>query len=265
MGSGFGSGFGFGPGSRVLSAPMTPDELIATTSATIGSLGSAFYFVPETLAVGKDLGLGGFRWYFIGRGGVLGDVEAPVVNAAFAYFAPALVQKMWESSKEKIAPRDAGHRYHQCAADFGRAKLAGAAGLDAYNAAAEKVIAAADRDGLSLFAAIAAEPLVDDAPGRAMQLTAVLREFRGSAHLAAVLASGLRAREAHFLKRPNDAKTFGYDPADVPAPTPEAAAALEAAEVMTDRIVRPAFAVLSAAEADALAAGVSAIKAAVAP
>ncbi len=243
---------------------MTPDELIASTSATIGALGSAFYFAPETLAVGKELGLDGFRWYFIGRGGVLGDVEAPVVNAAFAYFAPALVQKMWDTSKEKISPRDAGRRYFECAADFGRAKFADVAGLEAYNAAAEKVIAAADRDGLSLFAGIAAEPLVDDAPGRAMQLTAVLREFRGSAHLAAVLASGLRAKQAHFLKRPNDAKTFGYDPAEVPVVTPELTAAMEAAEAMTDVIVRSAFAALTPEEADALAAGAAALKAALA-
>ena len=243
---------------------MTPDELLAATSATIGALGSAYYFAPETLAVGKELGLDGMRWYFIGRGGVLGDVEAPVINAAFAYFNPAVVAKMWNSAKVIIAPREAGRRYHLCAAEFGRRKFAGVVGLEAFNAAAEKVIAAADRDGLSLFAAAAAEPLADDAPGRAMQLTAVLRELRGSAHLAAVVASGLRAREAHFIKRPNDVKMFGYDPGEVPAVTPEATAAMAAVEAATDRIVRPAFAVLSPVEADALAAGVVGLKAALA-
>ncbi len=246
---------------RVLSDPMTTDELLASTSATIGSLGSAFYFNPATLAVGKDLGLDGFRWYFIGRAGVLGDVEAPVVNAAFAYFSPALIEKMWSTAKAKIAPRDAGRRYHLCAAEFGRTAFANVTGLEAYCAAAEKVIAAADRDGLTLFAAIAAEPLVVDLPGRAMQLTAVLREFRGSAHLAAVIGSGLRAREAHFIKRPGDIKTFGYDESEIPAATPEAHAALAAAEVLTDNIVRPAFATLSDSEADALAAGAAAMKA----
>lgn len=241
---------------------MTPDELLSSTSASIGSLGSAFYFAPETLAVGKELGLDGFRWYFLGRGGVLGDVESPVVNAAFAYFSPALVEKMWSSAKAKMAPRDAGHRYHHCAADFGRVKFSNVAGLEAFNAAAEKVIAAVDRDGLSLFAGIAAEPLVDDAPGRAMQLVAVLREFRGSAHLVAVLASGLRAKQAHFIKRPADVKTFGYDEAEVDPTTAEMAAAIEAAEVLTDKLVRPAFAILSPEEANALAAGVEGMKAA---
>jgi hypothetical protein len=47
------------------------------------------------------------QWYFVGRGGVLGDVEAPVVQSAFGYFAPAVVAKMWNGAREKIAPRDA--------------------------------------------------------------------------------------------------------------------------------------------------------------
>jgi hypothetical protein len=243
---------------------MNTDELLASTSATIGSVGSAFYFVPETLAVGKELGLDGLRWYILGRGGVLGDVDSSVISAGFGYFNPALIAKMWDSAKALLAPRDAGRRYFQCAADFGIAKFSGTADLTAYNAAAEKVIAAADRDGLSLFAGIAAEPLHDAPAARAMQLTVVLRELRGSAHLAAVLASGLRAREAHFLKRPTDAKIFGYADSDVPAPTPEAQAALAAAEVATDRIVRPAFASLSATEADALAQGAESLKAALA-
>ena len=243
---------------------MTPDELLSSTSASIGAIGSGFYFAPATLAVGKELGLDGFRWYFIGRGGVLGDVEFPVVTAAFGFWSPALVDKMWSTSKAKVAPRAAGSRYHECAADFGRLKFSSVAGLDAFNAAAEKVIAAADRDGLPLFAAIAAEPLVDDAPGRAMQLMAVLREFRGSAHLVAVLASGLRARHAHFIKRPTDVKTFGYDEAEVAPPTDDMVAAMAKAEALTDALVRPAFAVLTADEAAALAAGVEGMKAALA-
>ena len=87
---------------------MTPEELVAATSAQINSLGAIYYFHPDTIAHGKEaLGLDGMRFYFIGRAGVLGDVEAPVVTAAFGYFAPAVVAKMWNSSKEKVAPRDA--------------------------------------------------------------------------------------------------------------------------------------------------------------
>ncbi len=78
---------------------MTPTELVQAACPKIASLGAAFYFNPETVAKGKELGLDGFRFYFLGRGGVLGDVEARVVRSAFGYFAPELVDKMWNSSR----------------------------------------------------------------------------------------------------------------------------------------------------------------------
>jgi hypothetical protein len=236
---------------------MTPEQLVQTVAAPIGNIGGAFYFVPETLAVGKEHGVGGFQWYFVGRGGVLGDVEAPVVQSAFGYFRADIVAKLWSAAREKIAPRDAGRRYHVCAADFGRAKLADVDGLGAYCEAAEAVVAAAHPAGLPLFAGIAAEPLVVDAPGRAYQLACVLRELRGGSHLVAVLASGLSAEKAHYLRRPNDMKSFGYDEAAPPAVTDADRAALAAADQLTDKLVAPAFGALDEGGRGALAAGVA--------
>lgn len=241
---------------------MTPEQLVQTACPTIGNLGGSFYFVPETLAVGKELGLGGFQWYVLGRGGVLGDVEPAVVESAFGYFNPGLVAKLWNASKAVLAPRAAGTRYHQCAADFGRAKFAAIPNLGAYCEAAEAVVAAAPRAAYSLFAGLAAETLVDDAPGRAMQLTCVLREFRGSAHLVAVVASGLSAKEAHHLRRPNDWKTFGYDEDDRPAVTPEGQAKLAAADALTDQLVLGAYSAVDESGAQALADGVAAMQSA---
>ena len=87
---------------------MTPSELLQTACPALGDVGAAFYCVPETLGVGKELGLDGMRWYMIGRGGVLGDVESPVIASAFGYFKPSMVAKLWDTAKEKIAPRAAG-------------------------------------------------------------------------------------------------------------------------------------------------------------
>jgi hypothetical protein len=241
---------------------MTPEQLVQTVAGPIGSMGGAFYFVPETLAVGKEHGLGGFQWYVLGRGGVLGDVEPAVVQAAFGYFHADLVGKLWSGAREKMAPRDAARRYVLCAADFGRAKLGAVQGLGAFCEAAKAVVDAAHPAGLSLFAGIHAEPLVDDLPGRAYQLVCVLRELRGSAHLVAVLASGLSAPQAHYLRRPNDMKSFGYDEADPPAVSDADRAALAASDVLTDKLVLPAFSVLDAAGRDALAAGVAGMAAA---
>jgi hypothetical protein len=241
---------------------VTPAELVATVSPKINALGSAFYFVPETLAVGKEHGLDGFRFYFLGRGGPLGDVEAAVVASAFGYFAPELVANIWDSARERLDPREAGRLYAACAAELGRRKLGAVEGLDAFCAAAEKVVAAAHPAGLALFAAWAAEPLADDLPGRALQLLNVLREHRGSAHLVAVVAVGLAPSVAHAAKRPDMVKAFGYS--EAPEVSGDDQALLHEAEVITDRIVTPAYAALDEAEAAALTHGIDAIAAALA-
>lgn len=240
---------------------MDTASLIAATSPTIGAVGSAFYFTPETVGRGKALGLDGFRFYVLGRGGVLGDAEAPVVASAFGWWNGALVAKMWESARAQLAPREAGRIYHECAADLGRAKLAGVEDLSGFCLAAEQIIGAADPAGLALFAGIAAEPLAEDLPGRALQLVAVLREFRGSAHIVAVRAAGLPMHLAHFIRRPDMYKSFGWGET-APDVDDGHRQELDHAESLTDLIVTPAFASLGADQAAAFVSGVDRIKAA---
>ena len=47
---------------------MTNEELLAAACPLINEMGSAFYFIPETGAIGKELGLGGMEFYVQGRG-----------------------------------------------------------------------------------------------------------------------------------------------------------------------------------------------------
>lgn len=244
---------------------MTPDDLLDAACPTIGALGAAFYFAPETVAKGKEHGLDGFRLYFLGRGGVLGDTSAAVVASSFGYFNPALVAKMWDSASTKMSPTAAAALYWDACADFGRAKLADVDGLAAFVDAAERVIAAADPSGLALFAGIKHMPLADDVAGRAMQVTAVLRELRGSAHLVAIRAVGLHDTHAHFIKRPDMVEGFGWSAADAAGITTEDRSMLEEAEAVTDRIVLPAFAVLDEAGQQALLHGLAGIEAALQP
>src|SRR5271165_1835259 len=139
---------------------MTTQELVAAAGPKIGRLGSSFHFVAETTAQGEKLGLDVFEFYFVGRGGVLGDVEARVVTSAFGFFKPQLVEAMWNTARTKISPRDAGRAYLECAREWGRAHLSHLGGeLDAFCKAAEAVNAAADPVGLSLYAGASAEPL----------------------------------------------------------------------------------------------------------
>lgn len=237
---------------------MTLQDLLDTACPTIGAAGSAFYFTPETLARGRELGLDGFRLYFLGRGGVLGDVEAPVVTSAFGYFEPSVVARLWDSARSVVPPRDAARAYLACAHDMGRRCLGEVSDLGPFCRAAEEVAGAADVAGLALFAGVMGEPLPDDPPARAMQLLVALRELRGSAHLLAVRAAGLEPRVAHYLRRPDDYEMFGWR-GDPPAVADAERRMLADAEALTDRLVGPAFAALDDDGAAALVDGLARI------
>lgn len=243
-------------------AEVAGEDLVSRACPLVNELGSAFYFEPATLDRGRELGLDGFRFYFLGRGGVLGDVEAPVVESAFGYFEPGLLARMWNSGRERCAPRQAGRHFVECCRDYGRRTFGAVAGLDAFCAAAGRVVAAAPVAGRSLFAGWRAEPLADDPPARAMQLVAVLRELRGSAHLLAVVAVGLEPRLAHLARRPEMAETFGWPAGSVTEVTDEHRARLAEAEALTDRLVRPAFGSLDDRAGAELVAGLDAMAAA---
>ena len=233
---------------------MTPLELVQKSAPAIGAAGASFYFDADTLTRGKELGLDGFRFYFLGRGGVLGDVEAGVVESAFGYFNIGVVEAMWDSGKQIMEPREAARAYLECANQFGRTKLSGVDGLDEFNDAAETLIDSVERAGLALFAGLAAEPLPDDAEARAYRNVCTLRELRGSVHLVAIVASGLAVAKAHAIRRPDDIASFGWDPSPEISETDRAS--LKEADELTDQLLAPAFAILSDSQADAFMAGV---------
>jgi hypothetical protein len=246
---------------------METAELMAAVSPQIRDLGWAFYFTPETIAVGEGIGLDALRFYFLGRRGVLGDVEPEVVISAFGYFSPSIVTHLWNSARQACAPRDAARAFMGCSAALGRLRLSPDAtsalnielDLEAFCAAAGRVNDAADPVGLSLYAGAKAEPLADDLPGRAMQLITVLREHRGSAHLLAVRAVGLDAKTAHCIKRPGDMGLFGWGDDETPDVGDADRAKLDTAERLTDEIVFPSFDVLDDPARHALRSGFEAI------
>ncbi len=235
-------------------------ELVTRTSPPFNSAGAAFYFDGATLAAGESLGLDAFHFYFLGRGGVLGDVEPAVVASAFGYFHPTVVKQLWTEGRAIIAPRDAAKAHLAAADEFGRVKLGHVDGLDAFNDAAEAIIAHVDGSALALYAGIAAEPLPDDAPARAYRNVVTMRELRGSVHLLAIVAAGLHPATAHAIRRPADVAMFGYEQAPVASDADEAA--LRAADVRTDELLAAWFDVLDDDQRHALADGADAIAAA---
>jgi hypothetical protein len=222
---------------------MQPTEIMRATEP-IYRIGAAFYFHPDTVATGKEAGLDGFRFYALGRGGVLGDVEPGVVHAAFGYFHTGLIDKIWNSAKEQMAPRDAARLYLECAHRLGRAKFSEIEGLDGFVEAATRIINAVEGASLPMFA---------DAPAAAMHQAMVLRELRGSVHLLALTACGVPTPVAHAVKRPGDVAMFGYD--EIPEVTDEARANWHRAEELTDELLTPAYASLTDHQANALVNG----------
>jgi hypothetical protein len=244
---------------------MNPRHLAATVGPPVNRLGAAWYFLPPTVEAGRGVGLDGFRFYFLGRGGVLGDVEWPVVLSAFGYFNPALLEKMWTTAKQRCDVATAVRAHMACCHEFGRARLGEVLELGPFCDAAQAVVAAAiiDPAALPLFAGYTTVPLADDLPARAIQLVATLRELRGSVHLLAVAASGLASPLAHRIRRPKDVELFGWKPGETPEPTEEDRRRLDQADELTDILLAPAFATLDEAAATALVAGVEAIRDAV--
>lgn len=188
-------------------------ETIREVSPQINNLGGRFMLHPETLKIGSEAGYpNGFAWYVVGRGGVLGDVDAEVVVAAFAYFNPRIVRKMWEAGLAVEGARAAGSRYAQACAQWGRQRLQDVDGCDRLAELAERLVNSVDVAGLPLFAGWRSEPLPTDSPGRAYQLLHVMREWRGSVHIVAVLSGGITPLQALLASDDGSAhaKVFGW-------------------------------------------------------
>jgi hypothetical protein len=243
---------------------MQTDQLINAACPLMADMAAPWYFAATTKERGRAMGLDTLHFYFLGRGGVLGDVETPVVTSAFGYFKPTIIDQFWGEARAIADPRQAGRAYMECCGEFGSARLGDVEGIEAFCEAAGAINDAADKAGLALYAGISAEPLADDPAGRALQLASVLRELRGSAHLVAVLASHLDPKVAHFIRRPEAFAMFGWSPEETPVVTEAELAQLAAADQLTDELLTPAFSVLDDASRTAMVATLERIKAALA-
>ena len=243
---------------------MTDEELISIVCPIINDNSYKYYFSQSTKDTGKSLGLKGMEFYVAGRGGALGDCDGSVVAAAFSYFNPIIINAAWTLAIAKHPARTIGSMHYECAAVVGREKLSALPNLAEFVSAMQKVFDAMDPDGLALFAAFKSLPLVNDLPGRAMQLAASLREYRGSAHLVAVRASGVSGIQAHFIKRPKDMKNFGWSESEYPIVNDETRARMVAAEKLTDALCIAPYSVLNETERASLVAGARAFEAALA-
>lgn len=239
---------------------LTPQEAAQALAGPVGFLGGWFMASRSTYKRGGELGFNGMAFYYAGRGAALGDANAEVVASAMTFFPAALVETMWREGRKVLDPPAALAAFCECCWSWGRRRLAEAPELDLTTALLARVIDGADAAALPLFAGWREAPRPADLAALAAHLLHVLREFRGGAHGLAVLASGLRPVEAAAASA-----TDFYTPQSVgwseplPEVTSEIRARRAAAEELTDRIVAPAFAVLTPGERAELVTRVKAL------
>lgn len=223
---------------------MTDLALSEATDSALQVIGAQHYFHPEMKPRAEALGLDMFRMYIAGRAGVLGPVPSEVVQAAFGYFEPGLIRKLWLSSLERCDPQEAADAHFEVAYSLGESHLGAVDHLAEASEAMATVVENADPAGLGLFAGFAASACPDSPASTYMHQSMTLRELRGSVHLAAVAAAGLPSVIAHAIRRPNDLATFGWT--NAPAPSDADREMLAAIDVATRNTMERHYSCLSA-------------------
>lgn len=157
---------------------------------------SMIYFAPEGPEEYSALGLEGFgQGYFAARSAALGAVPGEVVTATFYNFHPALVQSLIPAAWAIASPADVlAARYRAVDRALHRMLpedvLTGAAVAEAA-ALARTASEGCTPPGRPLYAAHASLPW-PDAPHLALwHAIALLREFRGDGHIAALVTQGV--------------------------------------------------------------------------
>ncbi len=216
---------------------------------------------PRTEERARQLGLrDGQQFWIVGRAGVLGDGDADVATAGLAFLAPDLVGRAWEHLDGRLTPRDVATEYAALIDEWGDAELPrfGDRDLARLDELARRVIDAAPSALGAVFAGWRVMPQPADLGARVALSMHVLREMRGGAHIAGVLAAGLSPLQAVLSSPappprtgPAWAEHLGWTgPFEDPEPLRPTR---QRAEDLNNTILEPFFAVLDDGELDELA------------
>ena len=210
----------------------------------VSGLGGGFMISRQAKEMNRDLGLRGRQGYVRGRGSVLGEVDADVVTAAFGFWPADVIREAWEGGAA-VGVDTARAAYTEACRSWGRQRYADLDGAGRLAELLAWVVDSSDVAALPLYAGWRAVGLPDDDAGRLSQLLHVHREFRGGLHLVAVVASGLTPLQAVLTGAggAGNAAFYGWEePFEAPS---GATLARSTAEALTDRLVAPAYDVLS--------------------
>ena len=223
---------------------MDAQAAAAATAKAIGAIGGGFMLDGATYKRGAELGFQGLDFYATGRGGVLGDVDADVVTAAFTFFEPGHVRLQWELGRNVLSAADAALAWAGCCADWAEAHVPDDADAIELAGLLDDVVGAARPACAAVFSGWRALDVPTAPKAHAVHQINALRELRNGLHGAAVIASGLTPHEALSLNSPQMAPLFGWpDLADTTGLQPR----WEAAEAATNAAMAHAFAGLDEA------------------
>lgn len=233
-----------------------------TLAADLISLGSAYYFAPTTVTAGETFGLNPAEFYGIGRGGVLGPVDAAEVEAAFYFFPRRTVDLAWSkaSDVDVVAVAEAHER---CADVYGETVFSGVGTglLKGASDAGDAVAAVVEVGRCPIYDRYRRLPRPTTLAARAYRAVVDLRELRGGLHRAAVAASGLAGNEATYLHDQYLSCLHGYDDSDISDPVTEGMRHRHAqAEVETSATTEAYLDRLPDASTDAPARGPAAMR-----
>ncbi len=232
-----------------MSVSLTVREVAVAAKGPIGSLGGAWMTGQEEEAATEAAGLEGWQLYFLGRHGVLGDVDADVVLAAAYVFPADHLRREWEAARQKMTAAEGLDKYLALCHAWGEDHLADFPGAARLADLGQAVIDASDVVSLPLFAGWRAVPVPSSAGARCAHVCQVLREHRGACHGVALAALQLDPLLAILTNLGGEANAidYGWQP-PFPAPTDDDRALRDRAEVLTDDLVAPAYSALGSPE-----------------
>ncbi|MCD2145219.1 SCO6745 family protein [Gordonia paraffinivorans] len=156
------------------------------------------YFNPGLGPAQKDTGLDGHAFYVGARAAPLGPCAPEVVTSTFYNFNPELVARSWASAVD--AGLEKVHERRNAMLDDSLREILGDAFddalLDGLASEYTELAARLPLTGRTLAAAWAAVPPPDTPRLRLWQAIAVLREWRGDNHIAALVLNGLNGFDA---------------------------------------------------------------------
>jgi hypothetical protein len=224
-------------------------SLAVAAKAAIGDLGGAWMSTDAEEQATADAGMKDWQLYFLGRHGVLGDVDPDVIVAAAGVFPADHLRGEWEIARSLMTPEEATRRYVAVCHLWGRENLAGVPDIERLADLGQQLVDGADVVGLPLFAGWRALPVPSDPAERCAHVMQLLREHRGACHTVALTALRMPPLVAILTNTGgvDNAVEYGWQP-PFPAVTDNDRALRERVEDLTDDVVAQAYGVLDTSE-----------------